>query len=282
MAVRIITDSAADLSRDMIRERSVEVMPIKISFGSEELRDGVDISTEEFYDRMSTEAELPKTSQINPFEYREKYRQVIETGDTAVVITISSKLSGGCQSAMTAAAEFPEQIFVVDSLNATVGQLVMVELACRLRDRGMDAEQIACALEEKKGSICVLAMLDTLENLKKGGRISPAAATVGSLLNVKPLAALRDGEIVVLGKARGARMGYVKLNEFIAQEGVIDYDMPLCFGYTGNSAEMLISYQKTNGELFEGRVYDIPVAQIGSAIGTHVGTGTIIIAYFRR
>lgn len=281
MSVRIITDSAGDFSDEEIRSWGIVVMPVKLHFGEEEYLDGVTMNHDEFYSRLIEKGEIPHTSQITPFEFDQAFTEAEEAGDEAVVLTLASKLSGTYQSACVAAQDH-EGIYVVDSTNATIGMKILVELAVRLRDQGMGAKEMAAKLEEEKKEICLLAVLDTLEYLKKGGRISPAVATVGMLMNIKPVACIRDGEILVLGKARGTKNAFAKLDEVVEKEGGIDFDKPLCFGYSGRSDEMLVKYKTEHPGLYKGHVDEMPVTSVGCTIGTHIGPGTILVSYFRK
>ena len=194
--IRIITDSAADL--DNIRPE-VTVIPMKISFGSETYLDGVNLSHREFYEKLVESDILPTTSQASPSAFMKVFDEVLGPDDSAVVLTISSKLSGTCQSALIAATEYPN-VHVVDGSSAAIGSGILAEYALRLVDMGKSAEEIASILEEKKKDVCLIAMLDTLEYLKKGGRLSSTVAFAGGLLNIKPVVNIEDGEIHILGK----------------------------------------------------------------------------------
>ena len=204
MKVHLIVDSTADVS-EAIRAR-LTVVPLTVHFGSEEYIDGVTISKQAFYEKLIESDVLPSTSQATPAAFAEVFADIAERGESAVVLTISSRLSGTCQSAMIAAADYPG-IYVVDSRSAATGTGILAELALRLIDGGMSAADVAARLEAERENVCLVALLDTLEYLKRGGRISKAAAFAGSMLSIKPVISLRQGEVVVLGKARGSRRG---------------------------------------------------------------------------
>ena len=280
MAVRIIVDSACDLIPEQIKKYQLDVLPIKTIFGEEEFLDGVTMSHEQFYEKLVESDELPTTSQVTPIEYEEKYEEVKQAGDTAVVITISSKLSGCYQSANIALDGYEDIITVVDSNNVCIGQQILTMLAVKLRDAGKSAKEIAEELEQQKGRIRLIALLDTLEYLKKGGRISGAAAAVGAVLSIKPVIAIEDGEVVVLGKARGSKNGNNMIKQLIQKEGGINFDMPYTLAYTGLSDDLLKKYIKDSAELYEGHAEELPIRTIGCAIGTHVGPGAIAAAFF--
>lgn len=280
MAVRIIVDSACDLIPEQIKKYQLDVLPIKTIFGEEEFLDGVTMSHEEFFEKLVESEELPTTSQVTPIEYEEKYEEVKQAGDTAVVITLSSKLSGCYQSANIALDGYEDIITVVDSNNVCIGQQILTMLAVQLRDAGKSAKEIAEELEQQKGRIRLIALLDTLEYLKKGGRISGAAAAVGAVLSIKPVIAIEDGEVVVLGKARGSKNGNNMIKQLIQKEGGINFDMPYTLAYSGLSDDLLKKYIKDSTELYDGHGDELPISTIGCAIGTHVGPGAIAAAFF--
>ncbi len=280
MSIRIICDSASDITKELAQELNVTVLPIKTIFGDEEYLDGVTMSHIEFYEKLIETDELPKTSQIAPYDYEKVFSEVVEAGDTAICITLSSKLSGCYQSAHIAAEEYPEQIKIVDSENVCIGQQILVKLAVQLRDEGNTAEEIVTVLHREKKNIRLIALLDTLEYLKKGGRISATAAFAGTLLSIKPVIAVENGEIAMLGKARGSKNGNNMLISMIEKEGGINADKPLCLAYSGLSKNLLDKYIKDSAKLYEGIIDELPIAVIGSTIGTHVGPGAIALAFF--
>ena len=276
--VRIITDYASDIT-DNNREELI-ILPINITFGEEEFQDGVTLTHRMFYEKLIESDELPVTSQVPPFTFEEIYRKVKAQGDRAIVITLSSKLSGTWQNANLAAQEYEDTVKVVDSENASIGQRALVEYALRLIEKGLSYEEILERLETDKSRIRLIALLDTLEYLKKGGRISKAAALAGSLLSIKPVIAIQGGEVAILGKARGSRQGNNLLAEQIRQTGGIDFEMPFVLGYTGFSDVMLQKYIADNEALWKHSVDALETASVGGTIGTHVGPGAIGVAFF--
>ncbi len=281
MTVKIITDSASDMLAS--EHPLLEVLPLSITFGTRTYRDGVDITRARFYEMLIESDELPKTGQVNPYAFSEAYARVRAEGSDAVVITVGAKLSGTHQSACTALAEAPGgDIFVVDSNNVTLGERVLVEYALRLADEGMSAETIAREIERVREEVEVIGLLDTLEYLRRGGRISAAAGAVGEFLSVKPVVAVDDGRIVMLGKARGSKNGRNLLNQQVEQAAGIDFSRPLALGYTGLSRKLLDKYIADSAALWEGHgVDELPVHLIGATIGTHVGPGAIALAFFK-
>lgn len=275
MATKIIIDSTVDMSAQL-RSRT-HIVPLIVRFGEEEYQDGVTINYEQFYEKLAVCTDLPTSSQPSPDAFEATYQAVTDSGDEAVVLTISGKLSGTYQSACIAAEEF-SNIYVVDSMTAAIGTGALAQYALQLAETGMDAKSVWARLEEVKGDVKLLAVLDTLEFLKRGGRLSATAAMAGTLLNIKPVITIADGAIEVVGKARGLRRGNAMLTEQIEAAGGIDPNMPLVLGYTGVSDELLRAYMSENPQLSE----DICVTPIGSTIGTHVGPGAYAVAFFRK
>lgn len=273
--VRIIIDSTADTLPE--QRRQLLVQPLTIHFGEEEFIDGVTITHTEFYRKLVAGSVLPTTSQPTPFAFQKLYQQVVDKGDTAVVITISHKLSGTYQSATIAAAEFPGKIFVVDSGSVAIGAGILAEFGFSLAEKGCGAEEIAGTLETKKADIRLVAVLDTLEYLKKGGRISAAVAFAGGLLSIKPVVCVDDGEIKMLGKARGTKQGCASLEKLISDDGV-DFDLPFLLGYTGEDDSLLRQFMEHSAQIWDG--HETRSTIIGSVVGTHAGPGAFAAAYF--
>ncbi len=281
MSVRIIVDSASDITVEKAAELGVDVLPLKTIFGEEEFLDGVDISHKQFYEKLIESDVHPTTSQIPPYEYEELFKEVKAAGDTAVCITISSRLSGCYQSANIAAEEYEDSVVLVDSENVAIGEMLLIELALQLREEGKNAKEIAAVLEQEKKKIRVLALLDTLEYLKKGGRISGAAAMAGGLLSIKPVISIENGVIETLGKARGSKNGQNLLREYVHKSD-IDYSRPCLLAYTGLSDELLKKYIQDSNEIYAPFGQELPIHTIGSTIGTHAGPGAIAVAFFSR
>lgn len=279
MKIRIVTDSSADLMPD-IKER-VTVLPLTVRFGSDEFLDGVTIGHKEFYERLVESSELPTTSQITPQTFSDAFSRAISAGETVIAITLSSKLSGTFQSATIAAADFPGQVFVVDSYSVAIGLGILIEYALSLADSGMSACDIAEKITKKREDVCLMAMLDTLEYLKLGGRISKTAAFAGGLLSIKPVISLEDGEVKLIGKARGSRQANNLLIDKINANGV-DFSLPILLGYTGMSDALLQKYIQDSSQLWSEKKEKLNYTTIGSAIGTHAGPDAIAVAFFRE
>ncbi len=276
MSLRIVIDSTADLAP--ARAAQFTVIPMTIRFGDEEFVHGVDITNEQFYERLLECKELPTTSQVSPFQFGEVFRQAVDAGDSVIVITLSAKLSGTYQSAVIAAADFPGKVFVIDSASVSVGTSILAELALELAKKGMDAEAIAAELTAQRENICIVAMLDTLKYLHIGGRISKATAIAGGLLGIKPVVGMGDGAVQVLGKARGTKQANSQLIQQI-KDNHPDFTKPLLLGYTGLEDTLLQKFLQDSEGLW---LQQPPTTLIGSVVGTHVGPGAVAIAFFRR
>ena len=194
-------------------------------------------------------------------------------------LTLSGKLSGCWNSACLAAEDY-ENVTVVDSENVSIGMRILVLLAARLRDGGLSAAEIAARLETQKKRVRLLALLDTLEYLKKGGRISSAVAFAGGILSIKPVVAVQKGEVALIGKARGSKNGNNLLTQFVEQSGGIDFSLPYALGYSGLSDALLQKYIQDSEALYKDHVRELPVCCIGSTIGTYAGPGAVGVAFF--
>lgn len=275
MSVRIITDSTVDVS-PATAARLTRV-PLTIFFGTEEYVDGVTISHHAFYEKLVTGNVLPTTSQPTPAAWEAAFEEATANGDSVVVLTISSKLSGTYQSACIAAEDF-DNVYVVDTLHAATGAGCLAEYAVRLADEGMDAKTIADTLMETRQKLRLFAVLDTLEYLKKGGRISGTVAFVGGMLSIKPVIGISDGVVGVVAKARGAKQGVATLISEVEKAGGIDTTKPFLLGYTGNDMAPVQDFAAKANHLWGGQ--EIAMPQLCSVVGTHVGPGAVAVAFF--
>ena len=279
MAVKLIVDAGCDLNMEQAESLDVTLIPMTIRFGQDEFRSGVDITNEEFYQKLIQTKELPTTSQPTPYDFEGAYRKVKNAGDEAVVLCVSSGLSGTYQSATIARSGFEDCIYVVDTLAVSVAQRILLDYAISLKKHGVRAQEIAEELELKKKDVCAYGAVETLEYLIKGGRLSKAAGAVGSVLGIRPVLYLCDGGLAVAGKARGSKAAITMTHNLIAEVGV-DYSMPAGIGYTGNDPKVIEPYLNAENSVWNG--YDIPVYNVGSTVGTHTGPGLFITAFFKK
>lgn len=274
MGIRIIVDSTADLTPN-VRER-VTVVPLTVHFGEQEFVDGVDITGYQFYEMLETSSVLPTTSQASPYAFSAAFGQAVADGEEVIAIVVSSKLSGTYQSAIIAAEDYSGKVHVVDSRNIAIGSAILVEYALRLVDEGKSAAEIVELLNQQRDRVRLMAVVDTLEYLQRGGRLSKTAAIAGGILSIKPIIALEDGEIKVLAKGRGAKQAVSLLNQEIAKAGR-DETLPALLGYTGTSAEQLHKYRQENEDLWP---HEVPESVVCGVVGTHAGPGAIAVAFF--
>ena len=279
MNTRIIVDSTADLMPNF--KSRVYTVPLTVHFGDEEFIDGVTIDHKTFYEKLIESDVLPTTSQATPDAFIKEFQKAKDAGESAVVITLSSSFSGTYQSAVIASEDF-DNVYVVDSSSAAMGSGILVELAFRLLDSGMGAKEIAETLNEEKKKIVVVALVDTLEYLKKGGRVSKTVAFAGTLLNIKPVLSVTNGEILMLGKARGSKMGNNLLVQEIEKAGGIDFSKPILLGYSGISDALLLKYIEDSKHIWEGNLDEIRYTSVGSVIGTHAGPGAVVVAFYKN
>lgn len=279
MKTRIIVDSTSDLTPD-IREK-VYVIPMTVCFGAEEYIDGVTISHQEFYEKLVELDVHPTTSQATPAAFEAEYKKAEAAGEAAVVITVSSGFSGTYQSARIAAEGY-ENVYVVDGNSVAVGGGILVARAVQLLSEGLSAGALAQRLEEEKKDIVIIALVDTLEYLKRGGRISKTVAFAGTLLNIKPVLSVVRGEIEIVGKARGSKQGSDLLTQEIGKAGGVDFARPVLLGYAGLTDEPLRKYISDSEQLWKDNLPEVPYTSIGSSIGAHVGPGAVAVAFFKK
>jgi len=281
MQVRLIIDSASDIKVADAAEKGLWFIPLTTRIDGEEYRDGIDLSHEDFYRKLKTCKEMPTTSQIPPYAFQDLFEK-LEPEEEAVVITLSGKLSGTAQSALIAAEPLAGKVYVVDSETVTAGEQILIEYAIKLRDQGLSAKRIAETLNQEKSRIRLVALVDTLEYLMRGGRLSRTAAIAGTLLHIKPIICVEDGIVKVLGKARGTKQSTNLLNKIIGETKGVDFSMPALLAYTGLDDSMLMNYIEANQGMWEENHVNVPISTIGSTIGTHAGPGAFAFAFFEK
>lgn len=280
MATVILTDSTCDISPQEAAERGVRIVPLKVVFGEDALLDGVDITPESFYARLAQSEKLPTTSQPSPDDFLTVFKEATERGDSVVAILLSSKISGTVQSATVAAEMAGGDIHVVDSLTTICSMRILVEHALALRDEGKSAQEIAEELCALRSRIRLHAVVDTLEYLHKGGRLSRASAILGQLLGMKPIVQVKDGVVGVLDKARGTRGAFKKIIEHIEAGKGIDPAFTPLIGYTAHK-EKAFQLAAALHEHFGTTPRDV-LYPVGCVIGTHAGPGACVVSYVEK
>ena len=281
MSIRIITDSASDINKEEAKALGIEIISMEINIADNVYLDGDNITREDFYNKLENVKALPKTSQINPYRFSEVFDRVIENKDQAIVILLSSKLSGTYQNAKMLEKQYDNKIYVLDSLNAALGEKLLVLYALELISQNKNFEEIISILEEEKKNITFTARLDTLKYLRMGGRISALVSFFGETLNIKPIIGIVDGEVKMIGKGRGTQNSNKIITKMVVESGGIDETKPYGMVYSGNDASMVESYFENNKSAL-GIAGGINIYQLGCTIGTHIGPNGIGIAYFKK
>jgi len=280
MDIKIITDSTSDITIEEGRERGIGVVPLNVIFDDKSYKEGIDIKPDKFYPMLKEAKKLPTTSQPSPEDFLKVFLDIKKAGSVAIVLLVSSTISGTVQSAQIAKeiAEY-DHIYIIDSLSSIMGLRLLVDYALKLKNEGNSPEKIVQAIEEAKSRVAIYAVVDTLEYFLKSGRLSKSNAIVGSLLNLKPMIALKDGSLSVIGKARGTNNSITSLIKEMEKSGGIDFTFPIYFGYTENDDKCRLLINKTK-EHFSFENYS--VHPVGCVIGTHAGPGACTLAYIRK
>lgn len=279
--VRIITDSAADFEPLELEQLNIACIPLKVMLGDQEYEENLTLSKPQFFTLLSQTEDAPKTSQASPQYLIDLFRDAREAGDEAVYITLSSALSGTYQTAkMICEDEGGDSCYVVDSLNATGGQRLLVEYAVRLRNQGKSAREIVAGVEALREKVVLYACIDTLEYLYKGGRISQTVYKLGTLAQVKPIIRVSpEGKIEVPSKAMGMRKGVDFLAKRLeTQKPHPDHPVYVMYTPEAGNAEMLLEKVRSMG-------YDVPdrcLISVGAAIGSHIGHNGCGIVYIEE
>ena len=285
---KIISDGGCDFTKEEAKAFDVQVIPFYITFDGETfLREGIDITKEEYFEKLINDKNLyPKTSQPNPNDYMELYRPHLEAGYDILSMTISSKLSGSHNSASIAidnlSEEYPERtIKLIDSKNASLGQGNILKEVCKMRDAGLSLEKTVAVTEKIISTTRTYFTLDTLEYLKKGGRVGPTTALVGGILGLRPILQLENGEISQLDSVRGKKKAMRTIEEgVIAVLKKAIQDVNVAIAQIRNEEEAKLF--KSNLEKGLNCTLENPIGDIGAAIGTHAGPGVIAFTYCRK
>jgi len=275
MPVKIVTDSGADLPDQLAKEMGIAVVPVYVRFGEEVYRDRVSISEDEFYERLTHDPVHPSTTQPGPQDFLEAYQKLSSDADGIVSIHITGKLSGTCNSALMAKdmLEGGCPVEVVDSemLSMSVGLTVIA--AAEMAKAGESMDKIVEAAKQAIPKTYLFFLLDTLEYLKRGGRIGKAKALLGSILSVKPMLTMKDGELVPAGQARSRAKGMDKLFEYVKNAGDIQ-DLAVVYNTTPDEAQALA---ERLGSVFDRE--KIRIARVGPGLGAHGGPGAMLVSF---
>lgn len=278
MAVKVVTDSTADLPNDVAERLGITVVPQNVHFGTETFKDNVTITPDEFYARLIASKELPKTSQASPGDFKEVYDRVGDGADGVVSVHVAAKLSGTYNSALQAAelttAACP--IEIIDTEQASMGEGLVAIAAAEAANGGASVEEVAEIARNAAGRARCIALLETLEFLQKGGRIGKAQAMLGSILQIKPMIIVQDGEVHELGKARTFPKGLAKLRETVLGMGPADA-LAVIYSTTPEAAQ---AFADSMSDILPAGASPY-LCRFGPALGVHTGPGSIGVALLR-
>jgi DegV family protein with EDD domain len=279
--VRIVTDSAADFEPWELEKNNIKAVPLSVIFGEKEYKENIDLTKERFYELLKTEEKMPHTAQPSPQDYLDLIEEARENGDDIIIITISSGLSGTYQS-VVATKELADydRCYVIDSLNGTGGERMSVEYAVRLRDEGKSAEEIVEKVTAIRERVVLYTVMDTLEYLHRGGRISSTVYKIGSIAHIKPIMHVsREGKAEIPAKAMGTSKGIDFVVKHVEKD-MPDEDFPFYIMFTEN---------RKNGEILRERLEKIGVSvpeeriiPVGAVVGTHIGPGACAVVYIGK
>lgn len=277
--IRILIDSGSEYLPKEAQAKGIEVLPIVTNVGGNDYRDGFDLGRDEFFELLEETGQFPTTSQITPHVFAAKFKEALDAGDEVIAIILSSALSGTYQNACMAQAMVGnEGIYLIDSLTATYPISIMADYAAKLRDEGMPAAQIVEAIEELKGSAKVIAMVDTLEYLQRGGRIPKAAAKIGEAAKLKPVISVTEkGDLAMISACLGRKRAFDTIMKQL-ESIEIDDRFPVYAIY---------SYGTKNCERLEVRLQEAGISvterrQIGYVIGSHIGPNACGVVYVEK
>jgi len=277
MAIKILTDSTADLPKEIVEKYDITVLPLKVIFGKKEYVDGIDLTPEEFYQMLETSEELPTTSQLIPEQFMPIFEQAKADGDDMICIHVSSSMSGTMQSANISKDHVDyDGIHIIDSRTVTAQLGLMVIEACQMRDRGAPVDEIISRVNELVNNTVLYASIATLKYLKKGGRIKATSAAIGTALNIKPIITIGDGLVESIGKARGIKKSFEEIKKMIeASDATLN----------GKDIYLAHAYDKVNLEKFKNFIMEnykpknIYEFVVGAVVGTHAGPGCVALAF---
>jgi len=274
--IKIVTDSTAYLPEEVIQRYGIHIIPLNVLFGERIYKEGLELSHEQFYQKLTQVKELPTTSQPSMGDFYELYSSLVQDGSEVISIHISSKLSGTVDSALMACQELPEaRISVVDSLSTAMGLELIVIAAAEAVAAGQSRAEVVAMLERMIPETRLFFVVDTLEYLQKGGRIGGAAALVGTLLNVKPILCLKDGRVEPLDKVRTKRKAVSRLLDVMVEELGSEESVRVTVGHAMALEEAETLLERARSRL---SCSSLSIAQIGPAIGTHAGPGALGMA----
>lgn len=277
MAIRIVTDSASDISIEEEKKYNIKVVPLTVHFDLESYKDREEISPREFYEKLESFEGIPSTSQVTPSQFVDVFESITSSGDEVIGIFMSSSMSGTYNSAMIAKNTLAnDNISIIDSKMVTLGEAIIVHHAVKLVEEGKSREEIVAKIQDMISKNKTLIIVDTLEYLKKGGRLSASQAFLGSMLNIKPILTFSNGELVAIDKVRGKKKALNWIREYLSKNQVTLKDKPVYMLHTG-ATEYLQDLKNILVEEYDAN--DILESIVGAVVGAHAGPGAIAMSY---
>ncbi|WP_053956672.1 DegV family protein [Inediibacterium massiliense] len=278
--IKIMTTSLADVPKELAKEYDITILPLCIRFGEEEFKDGVDLHGEEFFQRLKDTGEVSQSSQISPIIFIKEMKAILEEGYQIILINGSSGVSGTHESSIMAKNEIgSEDITIIDTLALCYGCGMIVVEAAKMAKEGKSKEEIVNRVEEMKEKVDHIFSVDTLDYLQKGGRLSPTKATIGKILNVKPILTIEDGKVEPFDKVRGSKKIIPRMIELAQERGLKKGSDYICVAHGGNKE----NFKKLKEEIikvFEPK--NMIEMEIGCTIGTYTGPGLLAILYIKN
>jgi len=276
--VKIVTDSTADLPESLVKEFGIHVIPLKVSFGDTVYREGIDITSKEFFEKLKTSQQLPRTSQPSPGEFKELYEELTSDGSGVVSIHLSSLMSGTYQSAVMARKELAaKDITVIDSKTVSMGLGLVALEAAKAAKAGKTTDEILTIINELINKVNIYFVVDTMEYLQKGGRIGKASAFLGTMLNIKPVLTIKEGLVVPFEKIRGKAKALEKLMDVIREFSEQHGPMQCALVHANALDETIQLHEKLISQF---KYCEMMICEIGAVVGTHGGPGLIGFVFY--
>ena len=278
--IRILTDSVSDIPVELCKELNIKVMPLMVHIGDQSYRDGTDLTPADFFRLMAENENLPTTSQVTPVEFLKAFDELTNTGDAVIAILMSSALSGTYNSARTAKEMLGNRdIIVIDSQGVTLGYGLLVIEAARMAKEGHTKEDIVKRVQYMTEKIEYKFVVDTLENLYKGGRLSAAGAMVGKILNIKPILKMSEGKLILEDKVRGRKRAIKWVIDWIQNNHIDFSNQTIGINHSNDEAYALELIQEIKDKF---SVKEIILSQTGCVVGTHAGPGAVAIYFLKE
>ncbi|MFA9423648.1 MAG: DegV family protein [Sedimentibacter sp.] len=280
MSIRIVIDSTSDVTNDIIEKYNLKMVPLTVNFENESFLDKVELSSADFFEKLSKSEKLPTTSQVSPGTFVEAFSEILLEGDQVLGIFLASEFSGTYESARIAKDMIGSgNIRIIDSRSVCLGTFALILEAIELVNQNKTIDEIVAELEKAREKIVALAGVDTLKYLEKGGRLSKGQAVVGSILNIKPIIEIKDGKLAVIEKLRGKNKTIKWFDEWIEKN---NYDLTnkTVLLFHAQNQEQLNALRSTIEKKY--KIKNIIEQEIGSVIGTHSGPGVLAIGFLNK